>query len=68
MPNLQDVLIGLFNEMDDEEVKQIVSEVYSVEKEYIDFHQNPHGILERIKDIVDSHARYILRNEGQDEN
>jgi len=67
MENLQNVLLGLFSELD-EETKEIVSEVYALEKEYMDFFQSPHGINEKIKDIIDKHSRYILTKEGNYEN
>ena len=67
MEDLQKLLLKLFDNLD-EEIKEIVSEVYAIEKEYIILHQSPYGINEKIRDIVDKHARFQIKEGNQDEN
>jgi sugar-specific transcriptional regulator TrmB len=67
MQDLQELLLNLFESLDSE-VKEIVSEVYALEKEYIILHQSAYGINEKIKDIIDRHARFLIAHEVQDEN
>ncbi len=67
MQDLQELLLNLFESLDSE-VKEIVSEVYALEKDYIILHQSAYGINEKIKDIIDRHARFLITHEVQDEN
>jgi len=67
MEDLQKLLLKLFDNLDSE-IKEIVSEVYAIEKEYIILNKSSYGINEKIRDIVDSHARYQIQKGGPDEN
>lgn len=67
MEDLQKLLLKLFDNLDSE-IKEIVSEVYAIEKEYIVLHQSPYGINEKIRDIVDKHARYQIQKGDLNEN
>lgn len=57
MKNLQLILLDLFNDLEPE-IREIVSEVYTIEREYIDFYEKPHGINERIKNVIDKYTEY----------
>jgi hypothetical protein len=59
MKDMQSVLLDLFNELD-HDIKEIVSEVYSIEREYIDFYKVPHGIKEKIRDVIDKYAKFPM--------
>ena len=67
MEDLQKLLLKLFDNLDSE-IKEIVSEVYAIEKEYVVLHQSPYGINEKIRDIVDKHARYQIQKGDPNEN
>lgn len=60
MKDLQLILLDLFCELD-EDIKGIVSEVYLIEREYMDFYKKPHGINEKIRDVIDKYAKYPIR-------
>ena len=62
MENLQDVLLGLFKTLDPD-IKEIVSEVYDLERESMDFYQNKYGINIKIIDVIDRVARYETRGQ-----
>lgn len=66
MQDLKQVLLELFGTLDDE-IRDIVSEVYSLEQEYSNLHKSHHGINESIKDIIDKHARYQVKGGGNNE-
>jgi len=64
MKDLQLILLDLFNELDPE-IKEIVSEVYLIEREYMDFYQKHHGINEKIRDVIDKYAKYPIDREDK---
>ena len=50
--NLQELLLSYFNDLEPD-VQEVVSEVYSLERNYSDFYDHPKGILIKIKNIID---------------
>lgn len=62
MKDLQSILLDLFNDLDPN-IKGIVSEVYFIEREFIDFYKKPHGINEKIRDVIDKYAKYPIEGE-----
>jgi len=60
MKDLQSILLDLFADLDDD-IKGIVSEVYMIERDYMDFYKRPHGINEKIRDVIDKYAQYPIR-------
>ena len=61
--NLQELLLSYFKELDPD-IKEIVSEVYFLERENIDFFDGSQHIKPKIKDIIDRVASFNLRNKG----
>jgi len=59
MKNMQSILLELFEGLDPD-IKGIVSEVYLIEREYIDFFKLPRGINEKIRDVIDKYAKYPI--------
>ncbi len=55
--NLQELLITYFKELPPH-IQEIVSEVYHLERDNIDFYDGHQQITPRIKDIIDRVARY----------
>ena len=59
--NMKQRLLELIKKIDPE-IQMIVGEVIEKEREYIDM-VKPRGIKEDIKDIIDKHAKFNLREE-----
>ena len=59
--NMQELLISYFRELDPD-IKEIVADIYSLEREFIDFYDSPYGIKGKIRDIIDRVAKEQLRN------
>jgi len=59
MKDLQSILLDLFEELDPD-IKGIISEVYLIEREFMDFYKKPHGINEKIRDVIDKYAKFPL--------
>ncbi|MBG0785966.1 MAG: hypothetical protein H0S79_12790 [Anaerolineaceae bacterium] len=50
--NLQKVLSNYFKELDPD-ISEIVTDVYSLERNYMDYYGSNKGLLIKIKDIID---------------
>lgn len=50
--NLQQLLLSYFDKLEPD-IKEIVSDVYRIEREYSDFYDNPRNIKIKIRDIVE---------------
>lgn len=50
--NLQQLLLSYINKLEPD-IREIVSDVYSLEREYSDFYDNPRNIKTKIRDIVE---------------
>ena len=50
--NLQKLLSNYFNELDSD-LSEIVTDVYSLERNYMDYYGSNRGLLIKIKDIID---------------
>lgn len=57
--NLQELLLSYFRELPPS-IQEIVSEVYKLERDNIDFFDGRQQITPKIKDIVDRVARYDM--------
>jgi site-specific DNA-adenine methylase len=64
MKDMQKILLDLFDELD-QDIKGIVSEVYLIEREYMDFYKKPRGINEKIRDVIDKYAKFPTEEEKQ---
>jgi hypothetical protein len=61
--NLQELLLSYFNDLEPD-VQEVVSEVYSLERNYSDFYDHPKGILIKIKNIIDRVSDFNLEKRG----
>ncbi len=57
--NLQELLLKYFSELPPD-IKEIVSEVYALEREYSDFYEKPRNINSKIRDIIERVADYRI--------
>lgn len=57
--NLQELLLSYFRELEPN-IKEIVSEVYYLERENMDIYERPRNIIPKIKDVIDRVARIDL--------
>jgi hypothetical protein len=55
--NLQELLLSYFSELEPD-IKEIVSDVYALEREYSDFYENPRNIKTKIKDVIERVADF----------
>ncbi len=62
--NLQELLLSYFSDLD-ADIKEIVSEVYQLEREYSDFYERPRNIKPKIKDIINRVADYRVNHPGE---
>ena len=62
--NLQELLLNYFKDLKPS-IQEIVSEVYYLERENIDFFDGHQQITPKIKDIIDRVARDELKKSGE---
>ena len=55
--NLQKLLSNYFNELDPD-LSEIVTDVYSLERNYMDYYGSNKGLLSKIKDVIDRVADF----------
>jgi len=51
-------ILGLIRKLDPD-LQEVVAEVISLERENLDW-QKPHGVKDKIRDIIDKHAKHKL--------
>ncbi|MEM9955639.1 MAG: hypothetical protein AAF846_28815 [Chloroflexota bacterium] len=66
MPTLRKQIDAFFKDID-EDTKQVVSQVLSLEQEYIHL-KNPRGIMQDIENVLDKVAHRSVKAEYPDEN
>ena len=59
---MKEKLLKLIKQLDPE-VQELVAEVIVLEREHLDM-LKPHGIMEKIRDAIDKHARYSMGADG----
>lgn len=59
--SLQELLLSYFSDLEPD-IKEIVSEVYMLEREYSDFYEKPRNINTKIKDIIERVADFRVNN------
>jgi len=52
-----EILLNYFNELSPD-LKEIVSEVYKLEREYSDFYERPRNIKLKIRDVIERVADF----------
>ena len=62
--NLQEILKSYFKELNPD-IKEIVSEVYELEKNSMDYYDGRQQITPRIKEVIDRVARLSIEQEAR---
>jgi regulator of replication initiation timing len=61
MLNLQELLMSYFSELE-EDVKEIVSDVYALEREYSDYYESNKNLKIKIKNVIERVADFQLNS------